>query len=107
MTSPAPSPAPTRDGAVLALLGRLEDDPKLAGKGLGSAFAASFPDLPAEASSLAATEAARVAVILGVPGIAVNTAIRPVEQPNLNIKVVDPLLAIQPKETKSYHLVTT
>ena len=63
MASPAPSPAPTRDGAVLALLGRLEDDPKLAGKGLGSAFAASFPDLPAEASSLAATEAARVAVI--------------------------------------------
>lgn len=71
MASPAPSPAPVGDGAVLALLGRLEDDPKLAGKGLGSAFAASFPDLPAEASSLAATEAARVAVILGVPGIAV------------------------------------
>ena len=38
---------------------------------MSEAFARSFPELPAEAKALAATEAARVAVVLGVPGIAV------------------------------------
>ena len=72
MATPAPSPAPLGlSESVRAVFARLETDPKLVGKGLSSAFAASFPDLPAEATGLAATEAARVAVILGVPGIAV------------------------------------
>ena len=72
MASPAPSPAPLGlSESVRAVFAQLETDPKLVGKGLSSAFAASFPDLPAEATGLAATEAARVAVILGVPGIAV------------------------------------
>ena len=71
MASPAPAPVPLGE-SVLALFGRLEEDPKLAGKGLSSAFAASYPDLPAEVSLLPATEAARVAVVLGVPGIAVK-----------------------------------
>ena len=40
--------------------------------GIRTAYlAASFPDLPTKATTLAATEAARVAAILGVPGIAV------------------------------------
>ena len=51
MASPAPAPVPLGE-SVLALFGRLEEDPKLAGKGLSSAFAASYPDLPAEVSSL-------------------------------------------------------
>ena len=55
----------------MALFGRLEEDPKLAGKGLSSAFAASYPDLPAEVSSLPATEAARASVVLGVSRLAV------------------------------------
>ena len=73
MTSPAPSPAPALglSESVRAVFAELEEDPKLVGKGLSAAFAASFPDLPTEATSLAATEAARVAAILGVPGIAV------------------------------------
>ena len=53
MASPAPAPVPLGE-PVLALFGRLEEDPKLAGKGLSSAFAASYPDLPAEVSSLPA-----------------------------------------------------
>ena len=48
----------------------------MTGKGLSAAFAASFPDLPAEASTLAATEAARVGAILGVPGIAVMDVVQ-------------------------------
>ena len=54
----------------------LEADPKLGGKGLSEAFARSFPSLPAEVTSLAATEAARVAAILGVPQIAVLVRVR-------------------------------
>eukprot|EP01043_Picozoa_sp_COSAG02_P001039 COSAG02_NODE_21_length_53083_cov_95.733618_26_plen_143_part_00 len=53
--------------SVLAVVGRLDADPKLEGKGLGAAFARSSPDLLAEAegNALAATEAARVAMVLG------------------------------------------
>ena len=63
--------SPSLAGSALAVFSLLDDDPKLRGKGLSAAFARSFPHPPAEASSLAATEAARAAVILGVPGIAV------------------------------------
>ena len=38
---------------------------------MAAAFAAAFPDLPDEVFSLAATEVARVAVHLGVPGLEV------------------------------------
>ena len=38
---------------------------------MSAAFARSFPNLPAEGFALVATEVARVAVVLGVPGIAV------------------------------------
>ena len=53
--------------AILRLFAPLDEDPRLEGKGLATAFAAAFPDLPDEVSSLAATEVARVAVHLGVP----------------------------------------
>ena len=66
MASPAPLALAE---SVRAVLGGLDDDPKLQGKGLSAAFARSFPDPPAEVKSLAATEAARVAVVLGVPKI--------------------------------------
>ena len=56
--------SPSLAGSALAVFSMLEDDPKLRGKGLSAAFARSFPRPPAEASSLAATEAARAAVIL-------------------------------------------
>ena len=55
MTSPAPSPAPSLglSESVRAVFAELEEDPKLAGKGLSAAFATSFPDLPTEATTLA------------------------------------------------------
>ena len=56
---------------VLRLFVGLDEDPRLEGKGLGDAFASSFPDLPDAASSLAATEAARVATHLGVRSLEV------------------------------------
>ena len=97
MTSPMTSPAPREPTApsesVLAALAQLDADPKLEGKGLSAAFARSFPDLPAEGFALAATEAARVAVVLGVPGIAVT---RPVSywqftsSPNRVLRVSKP-----------------
>ena len=65
MASPAPREPPALAESVRAVLGGLDDDPKLQGKGLSAAFARSFPDPPAEVKSLAATEAARVAVVLG------------------------------------------
>ena len=79
MTSPAPSPTPSLglSESVRAVFAELEVDPKLTGKGLSAAFAASFPDLPTEATTLAATEAARVAAILGVPGIVVSESCVP------------------------------
>ena len=48
--------------AIRRLFVALDEDPRLEGKGLAAAFAAAFPDLPDEVSSLAATEVARVAV---------------------------------------------
>ena len=41
---------------------------------MAAAFAAAFPDLPDEVFSLAATEVARVAVHLGVPGLLTGAA---------------------------------
>ena len=76
MASPAPREPLALAESVRAVLGGLDDDPKLQGKGLSAAFARSFPDLPAEVKSLAATEAARVAVVLGVPGIAVMDVVQ-------------------------------
>ena len=43
---------------------------------MSAAFARSFPDLPAEGFALAATEAARVATVLGVPGIVVMDVVQ-------------------------------
>ena len=76
MASPAPREPLALAESVRAVLGGLDDDPKLQGKGLSAAFARSFPDPPVEVKSLAATEVARVAVVLGVPGIAVMDVIQ-------------------------------
>ena len=76
MASPAPREPMALAESVRAVLGGLDDDPKLQGKGLSAAFARSFPDPPAEVKSLAATEVARVAVVLGVPGIAVMDVVQ-------------------------------
>ena len=76
MTSPAPRGPTGLPEPARAAFAALEADPKLGGKGLSEAFARSFPSLPAEVRSLAATEAARVAAILGVPQIAVLDVIQ-------------------------------
>jgi hypothetical protein len=76
MASPAPLEPTALPESVLAVLAQLDADPKLEGKGLSAAFARSFPDLPAEGSALAATEVARVAVVLGVPGIVVMDVVQ-------------------------------
>ena len=68
MTSPAPREPTAPSESVLAALAQLDADPKLEGKGLSAAFARSFPDLPAEGFALAATEVARVAVVLDISG---------------------------------------
>ena len=64
MTSPAPREPLAPSESVRAVFEQLDADPKLEGKGLSEAFARSFPDPPVEAEALAATEAARMAVIL-------------------------------------------
>ena len=76
MTSPAPREPTAPPESVLAALAQLDADPKLEGKGLSAAFARSFPDLPAEGFALVATEVARVAVVLGVPGIVVMDVVQ-------------------------------
>ena len=58
MASPAPREPMALAESVRAVLGGLDDDPKLQGKGLSAAFARSFPDPPAEVKSLAATRLA-------------------------------------------------
>ena len=68
MTSPAPREPLAPSESVRAVFELLDADPKLEGKGLSEAFARSFPEPPVEVEALAATEAARMAVILGVPG---------------------------------------
>ena len=62
MASPAPREPSALVESVRAVFGGLDADPKLEGKGLSAAFARSFPDPPAEVSTLGATEVARVAV---------------------------------------------
>ena len=68
MTSPAPHEPLAPTESVRAVFELLDADPKLEGKGLSEAFARSFPEPPAEAEALAATEAAHMAVILGYQG---------------------------------------
>ena len=64
-TSPAPREPLAPSESVRAVFELLDADPKLEGKGLSEAFARSFPEPPVEAGALAATEAARMAGILG------------------------------------------
>jgi hypothetical protein len=85
MASPAPREPTAPLESVLGALAQLDADPKLEGKGLSVAFARSFPDLPAEGFALAATEVARVATVLGVPGIVVRLILPEHEQSQTDI----------------------
>ena len=76
MTSPAPREPLAPTESVRAVFELLDADPKLEGKGLSEAFARSFPEPPAEVEALVATEAAHMAVILGVPGIAIMDVVQ-------------------------------
>jgi len=54
----------------------MDEDPRLEGKGLATAFADAYPDLPDVVSSLAATEVAWVAIHLEVPVLEVMDVIQ-------------------------------
>ena len=61
--------APDLGTGVLEMFAGLEDDERLAGQGLAVAFAAAFPDLPADSDIPGLTSStgwARVAGLLGV-----------------------------------------
>ena len=88
MTSPAPREPLAPTESVRAVFELLDADPKLEGKGLSEAFARSFPEPPAEVEALAATEAARMAVILGVPGIAIMDVVQSVATAPEKVKML-------------------
>ena len=106
MTSPAPREPLAPSEPVRAVFELLDADPKLEGKGLSEAFARSFPEPPVEAEALAATEAARMAVILGVPGIATMDVVQSVAPAQQKVKMLVGLVGARLAEFSEGHSIS-